>query len=289
MSISRVFLLSLLKHRQTSNYCLKNFKYRLRPRNLSSPLCYSHAFLSENLRSRFDNDCRTIPHVKCWNCDYTLECERDKFFCRKCSRIQPPVKCVNYFQYLGLPVVYDIDPDLLTESFKKLQARLHPDRFSNKSQLLKHSDIARAVNSVKLKKSQRPQRSISHPEQKHSALQASIINKAYKTLLEPLSRALYLLELYDFSFDEKIISVDDVELLNEVMQLNESIMDAHAEQVEKIAEKVRRILHQLQKDFSVQFKQAVEKGDFNESFRTASKMKYYVAALKNADKKLGFL
>ena len=60
--------------------------------------------------------------------------------------------------------VFDLDVKTLEGEYKSLQKQLHPDKFA-----------------------QRPPE-----EQKLSAEQASVVNVAYDTLTEPLSRALYI-------------------------------------------------------------------------------------------------
>ena len=68
------------------------------------------------------------------------------------------------FALLGLPREYDLDPEALAASFKAQQRLLHPDKFSTSG--------AR--------------------EQELSADQASAVNRAYSTLRNPLSRALFM-------------------------------------------------------------------------------------------------
>lgn len=65
--------------------------------------------------------------------------------------------------------------------------------------------------------------------------QSAFINKAYKTLMKPLTRGLYLLELKGDPLDEKNNAVD-MNFLSEIMEMNEELMEAsdHPEVIEDI-------------------------------------------------------
>lgn len=65
--------------------------------------------------------------------------------------------------------------------------------------------------------------------------QSAFINKAYKTLMKPLTRGLYLLELKGDPLDEKNNAVD-MNFLAEIMEMNEELMEAsdHPEVIEDI-------------------------------------------------------
>ncbi|KAH3840991.1 hypothetical protein DPMN_114449 [Dreissena polymorpha] len=103
---------------------------------------------------------------------------------------------------MALPHSFDIDINNLTKLYKDLQWKLHPDKFSQKSK----------------------------EEQTHAAIQSSFINKAYFTLLKPLSRGLYLLELQGNPVDEKNTSVDP-EFLMEIMEINEDVIEVASKSV----------------------------------------------------------
>ncbi|KAG0325798.1 hypothetical protein BG004_003114, partial [Podila humilis] len=65
-------------------------------------------------------------------------------------------------------------------------------------------------------------------DQVYAQQQSSLANKAYSTLKEPLSRANYLLELAQVPIHESE-SLDDPELLMEVMEARELLEDAQTE------------------------------------------------------------
>ena len=86
---------------------------------------------------------RSLPHANyattfsqhCWKCKETLIPERDQYFCI-CGIIQPPHPERSYFRVFGLEEDFDIDTKALNLSFRRLQSKLHPDKFEQKSQVL---------------------------------------------------------------------------------------------------------------------------------------------------------
>lgn len=136
----------------------------------------------------------------CWSCG--AEWSRDLFFCPACQAIQPPSSDLDYFATLGVERRFDLDLRQLEARYKALQKKLHPDLFATRSQ----------------------------EERRFSADQSSRVITAYYTLLRPLPRARYLLELQGVAVgegDEGTIS--DQELLVEIMEIREAIEDARDE------------------------------------------------------------
>ena len=76
----------------------------------------------------------------------------------------------NFFDVFSLPQGWVVDLSELDIRFRKLQQQFHPDRFANNSEI----------------------------EKRRAVQMASMINQAYETLKNPLSRAQYLLQLLDF-------------------------------------------------------------------------------------------
>lgn len=73
----------------------------------------------------------------------------------------------NHFELFHLPVAYGIDPAVLEQAYRDVQAEVHPDRFA-------HAGEA---------------------ERRLSMQWATRVNEAYQTLKKPFERARYLLEL----------------------------------------------------------------------------------------------
>jgi len=98
----------------------------------------------------------------------------------------------DYFEFLGLPPNLAIDLKDLEKRFLDLSRRYHPDLNARKP--------------------------VAEREQ---ALEASaILNDAYRTLREPIARAMYLLRREGFDIGEQTTKDVPPELLEEVFELN---------------------------------------------------------------------
>lgn len=70
----------------------------------------------------------------CWNCGKKRDADKEIFFCF-CGAILPPSDRSSYFDLLGMKQSFELDTELLTKKYKDLQRILHPDKFSQKSQV----------------------------------------------------------------------------------------------------------------------------------------------------------
>lgn len=104
----------------------------------------------------------------------------------------------NYFELFALPQVYTINRSDLQFQLRKLQKEFHPDNFANQDIQILNQALA----------------------------VSSMINQAYKTLEQPLTRAIYLLQLHgiivDLVHDTKFSS----KFLMRQIELREQISDA---------------------------------------------------------------
>jgi len=91
-----------------------------------------------------------------------------------------------------------VDERELKGSWRRLMGLTHPDRMGNRSE----------------------------KEQQIAAQQSAVINRAYETLLNPLLRAQYLLERNGIPPADESDSLEDAELLMEVMELRERLEEA---------------------------------------------------------------
>jgi len=110
--------------------------------------------------------------VACWSCavahnDATL-------FCPHCSKIQPPPGG-DFFFVLGLRPRLNLDLASLENEFHRLSRKLHPDRF------------ARAGEN----------------EKEWSLANTALLNDAYRTLKNPITRTEYLLKLHGAQIGEE--------------------------------------------------------------------------------------
>lgn len=114
----------------------------------------------------------------------------------------------NYFVQFALPEKFEIDVQALSESFRKLQQVVHPDKFAMAGD----------------------------QERRIAMQQASYLNQAYQTLKDPLQRARYLLRLR-FGESPETETLHDLEFLEQQMHLREILSDAkESENIEGLSE-----------------------------------------------------
>ncbi|KAI9484051.1 MAG: Co-chaperone HscB, C-terminal oligomerization domain-containing protein [Benjaminiella poitrasii] len=144
---------------------------------------------------------------KCWQCQATNK--PSALFCENkvCNVIQPIPSQLNFFRLLQAgegeerdKPTFDIDLKAMKRRFLMLQQKAHPDSFSNGSK--------RELN--------------------YAQLQSSVINRAYHTLKNPLSRAQYILKQQGVEVNEDD-SLSDPELLMEVMEFREELEEVENE------------------------------------------------------------
>nr|CAD1828092.1 unnamed protein product [Ananas comosus var. bracteatus] len=149
---------------------------------------------------------------------------------------------------------YEVKGDNLEGKYKDWQKKLHPDLVHTKSE----------------------------DEKAFAAEQSARVIDAYRTLINPLSRALYLLRLEGVQVDEEK-TVSDPELLVEMMEIREAVDEADDSQaLERIKSQVQGKLE----TWSNSFKQAFEKQDFDTAVASTQRMRYYERAMEEIVKKL---
>ena len=138
-------------------------------------------------------EARTISPEVCPYCGVSAR----EHFCGACGHIQPIGRNTDYFTFLGLPRKLLLDVAELEKSFYALSRQFHPDFFMNAS-----------------------------PEERQASMErSSLLNDAYRTLRDPISRTLYLLSLEGYKEAEKKAPPD---LLEEVFELNMQIEEIKA-------------------------------------------------------------
>src|ERR1700761_1440567 len=120
----------------------------------------------------------------------------------------------SYFTFFQLPQHLNLDVSALEKQFYVLSRKLHPDRFASKP-------VA---------------------EQEAALAQSSLLNDAYRTLKDPISRTQYLLALEGVELEEQSKAATDAaratgeqkkqivppELLEEVFELNMQLQEMRA-------------------------------------------------------------
>ena len=105
---------------------------------------------------------------------------------------------MDHFARLGLPAALDIDAPTLDRAYFDKQRQWHPDRFVSKP-----------------------------PEERSRAsAEAASLNEAYRTLKDPLARAVYLAELKGVKLPGDGKTIDDPDLLMEAMDAREELQEA---------------------------------------------------------------
>ncbi len=124
---------------------------------------------------------------------------------------------MDHFARLGLPATLDVDAATLDGAYFAAQRQWHPDRF-----------VARP------------------PEERAKAsTEAAALNDAYRTLKNPLSRAVYFAGLHGVELPGDGQTIDDPELLMEAMEAREALHEsATAEAVDTLAARARRDMEQ---------------------------------------------
>ncbi len=121
---------------------------------------------------------------------------------------------MNYFEFFALPRKLTLDVVALEKQFYTMSRKLHPDRFAAKP-------LA---------------------EQEAALAQASLLNDAYRTLKDPISRTQYLLKLEGVELEEQSKAATEAarasgtekkqvvppELLEEVFELNMQLQEMRA-------------------------------------------------------------
>ncbi len=133
----------------------------------------------------------------------------------------------NYFEFLGLPVGFEVDQSQLSERYRSLQQQLHPDRHSHQSDR----------------------------EQRLAVQYTTYLNEALATLKSPLKRAQYLLSLQGIDTLSDSRNQLDPMFLMEQMELRERVAEApdHDDpeaEMESLERQVEQSLKQLQADFA---------------------------------------
>lgn len=105
---------------------------------------------------------------------------------------------MDHFARLGVPAALDLEPAALDKAYFALQRQWHPDRF-----------VAKPAD-----------------ERAKASVEAAALNEAYRTLKDPLSRAVYLASLKGVELPSDGKTIDDPELLMEVMDAREELEEA---------------------------------------------------------------
>jgi molecular chaperone HscB len=132
---------------------------------------------------------------------------------------------MDYFEFLDLPRNLAIDAGDLEKRFYALSKQLHPDLHSRKS-----------------------------PAEREQAEESTaVLNDAYRTLRDPITRAEYLLKLEGFDVGEQSTKDVPPELLEEVFELNMALEEADLPQLETARRKFEGMRGELDAELQQTF------------------------------------
>lgn len=175
--------------------------------------------------------------------------------CQSCHSPCPIPDSVSYYDHfpdIDAPPVgaFEIDTRHLRKEFLKLQQRVHPDKFS-------------------------------HDEKKRQIAEgtSSLLNKAYTTLQQPLSRAEYLLELQGQESAGEGDKLTDNKVLMTVMGAQEAVEEAQSEDdlIQVKAEAKDLIKSEIQT-----LSEVFAKEDYERARESAVKLRYWLNIQKSA-------
>ena len=108
----------------------------------------------------------TIPEtIRCWRCQSEVPVA---LLCSRCEAIQPLPSQLDYFRVLGVERNPALDESALSTRYYELSRRLHPDLYQTASA----------------------------QEREASLHNSATVNRAYRTLRNPVQRGVYWLELH---------------------------------------------------------------------------------------------
>ena len=132
--------------------------------------------------------------LNCWNCGAE---PAPGLFCPACNALQPLPERADYFQILELPRRLVIDPELLQKHYYELHRCLHPDLYQTGPQAARQASLRNTA----------------------------ALNRAYRSLRDPVDRGLYWLTLQGESLgtDNKRVPPDLAAVVFEVQEQLEEL------------------------------------------------------------------
>lgn len=133
---------------------------------------------------------KVLTKRACWSCGAEVD---HLYSCPRCNALQRLPEEMDYFTCLSLDYRLQIDPKALEAKFYELSRKFHPDFFQNKSE---------AEKAISLEN-------------------AAILNKAYRTLRDPIGRIEYLIGLAEGK--NAIETEAPSDLFGEIFELQEAM------------------------------------------------------------------
>lgn len=153
----------------------------------------------------------------------------------------------NYFDLFDIDIGFDIEKDKLRTRQQRLQAKFHPDRFVTGSD----------------------------HEKRLSVQQASWVNEAYQTLIDPVKRSRYLLKLSGVEVNDESQTTSDTAFLMEQIELREELdaCRSHTEPLQQCDAMENKLKGKLQA-LADEFVDNYQSGKLDQAMVTSRKMQF---------------
>lgn len=157
----------------------------------------------------------------------------------------------NFFALFELPIAFEIDITKLNTRLRQLQSQFHPDKLTGN-------------------------------ENASSQQNSAVINHAYDILVNPDSRANYLLELSGEELNTDH-SIADLDFLDDAMEMRMALDDAESSSDHATINTLKANAEQRIDNQSQRFKQAYSEQDWSEAKDATQKLKFLVKLKKDMD------
>lgn len=152
--------------------------------------------------------------------------------CPKCSHIERPANKLDYYELLEMPKSpnpFIINESQLKNTFRRMQRYIHPDLWASQGKVRYTKDVYAPKSRVD---------DISQDKTQVARDLSGLVNEAYNTLLQPLSRIRYILSQHSRDVSETD-QLTDPHLIAEIIEIREGLEDASSESdVEEIKDNV---------------------------------------------------
>jgi len=161
--------------------------------------------------------------------------------------MQSPDFSQNYFELFGLNPGFELDSQRLQAEQQRLQASYHPDRYIGADER----------------------------DKRLSTQVASWVNQAYETLLDPVKRSRYLLEINGATIPDDSSTTSDTEFLMEQIELREEVESCrHGDDPLQQCEQIETRLEQRADQLATEFVSHFEAGELDTAMSSSRKMQF---------------
>ncbi|WAI18273.1 MAG: Fe-S protein assembly co-chaperone HscB [Buchnera aphidicola (Acyrthosiphon caraganae)] len=164
---------------------------------------------------------------------------------------------MNYFALFNMPEKFNINKQLLSKNFYKLQLKFHPDLFINDTESKKKIILEKSIQ----------------------------INKGYKILKDFLSRAIYFLSLNGFKIRRETLLLNDNNFLKKYFSLYEELDSLKENNFDEIRlnnliQKIKKKITICKKKIEIEF----EKKQYEEAIKKIAELLFFKKIKDNLKK-----